>query len=49
MRYRTVCMEAYIPYVLRIPSDHAWKDLDTDYGVYFFVFTEWHHRKRNYG
>ena len=36
----TVCTKAYIPYVLHIPSGHAWKDLGTDYGVYFFVFTE---------
>ena len=46
---RTVCTKAYIPYVLCIPSVCAWKDLGTDYGVYFFVFTEWHHRKWNYG
>ena len=35
---RTVCTKAYIPYVLRIPSGRAWKDLGTDYGVYFFIF-----------
>ena len=33
---RTVRMKVYIPYVLRIPSGCAWKDLGTDYGVYFF-------------
>ena len=39
----------YISFGLRIPSGHSWKDLGTDYGVYFFVFTEWHHQRRNYG
>ena len=34
----TVGTKAYIPYVLRIPSSHAWMDLGTDYGVYFFRF-----------
>ena len=33
---RTVCTKAYIPYVLRIPSGRAWKDLGTNYGVYLF-------------
>ena len=36
---RTVRMKAYIPYVLHIPSGRAWKDLGTDYGVYFFSFS----------
>ena len=35
---RTVRTKAYIPYVLCIPSGRAWKDLGTDYGVYFFRF-----------
>ena len=35
---RTVCMKAYIPYVLHIPSGHTWMDLGMDYGVYFFRF-----------
>ena len=34
----TLCMKAYISYVSRIPSSRAWKDLGTDYGVYFFRF-----------
>ena len=46
---RTVRTEAYIPDVLLIPSGRAWMDLGTDHGVYFFVFTERHHRRRNYG
>ena len=33
---RTVRTEAYIPYVLHIPSGRAWMDLGTDYGVYLF-------------
>ena len=37
---RTTCMKAYIPYVLRIPSGHAWMDLGMDYGVYFFSFSQ---------
>ena len=36
---RTVRTEAYIPYVLRIPSGRAWMDLLTDYGVYLFSFS----------
>ena len=40
---RTVRTKAYISYVLHILSGREWKDLGTDYGVYFFVFTEWHH------
>ena len=43
----TVCTEAYISDVLCIPSSRASMDLGTDYGVYFFVFKEWHHRDRN--
>ena len=35
---RTVHTKAYMPYVLRIPSGRAWKDLGTDHGVYFFRF-----------
>ena len=35
---RTIHTKAYIPYVLRIPSGCAWKDLGMDYGVYFFRF-----------
>ena len=35
----TVRTKAYIPYVLRIPSSHAWMDLGTDYGVYLFSFS----------
>ena len=35
----TVCTEAYIPYVLCIPSDRAWMDLGMDYGVYLFLFS----------
>ena len=31
---RTVCMKAYIPCVLCIPSGHVWMDLGMDYGVY---------------
>ena len=40
---------AYILYVLHFPSSGTQMDLSTDYGVYFFVFAEWHHRDRNYG
>ena len=40
---------AYIPYVLHFPSGCTQTDLSTDYRVYFFIFTEWHHRDRNYG
>ena len=36
----TVCTEAYIPYVLRIPSNRAWMDLGMDYGVYLFSFSQ---------
>ena len=36
---RTVCTEAYIPYVLCIPSGRTWMDLGTDYGVYLFSFS----------
>ena len=35
----TIRTEAYIPYVLRIPSGCAWMDLGTDYGVYLFSFS----------
>ena len=48
MVYRTVGMEAYIPYVLCIPIGRTRTDLSTDHGVYFFVFKEWHHRSWNY-
>ena len=37
---RTVRTEAYIPYVLCIPSGRAWMDLGTDYGVYLFSFSQ---------
>ena len=36
---RTVRTKVYIPYVLRIPSGRAWKDLGTNYGVYLFSFS----------
>ena len=36
---RTVCTKAYIPYVLRIPSGRAWRDLGMDYRVYLFSFS----------
>ena len=36
----TVRMKAYISYVLRIPSGRTRKDLGTDYGVYFFLFSQ---------
>ena len=48
MGNRNVCTEAYLTYVLRIPSGHTQMDLSTHYGVYFFIFTEWHHRNRIY-
>ena len=35
----TLRTKAYIPYVLHIPSGHAWMDLGTDYGVYLFSFS----------
>ena len=35
---RIIRTKAYILYVLRIPSGRAWKDLGTDYRVYFFRF-----------
>ena len=35
----TVHTKVYISYVLRIPSSRAWKDLGTDYRVYFFSFS----------
>ena len=34
----TVRTKVYISYVLRILSGRMWKDLGTDYGVYFFRF-----------
>ena len=43
----TIHTEAYISDVLRIPSGCASMDLGTDYGVYFFIFKEWHHRDWN--
>ena len=39
----------YILYVLCFPSSGTRTDSGTDYGVYFFIFMEWHHRDWNYG